>query len=730
MRIRLGGLVMARSVKFLGKLEATLSDQETREGWWEELRDEIKNHARTLCCTHIIGYTETCTIFGDACVLSAVGTAAVAKYLGYPTTVMSSLQDVKRASPLMTSAVKVQQNRRASRGDIDGDDRERERERDRERERERERERDRDRERERERDIAGKVYDDEDYDNEEEEVKPDEFGSGMKISRRLNSRVTANPSMGSSRIFSKSGFGGVKPSQMGSEKLSGKNLGLSGVFDSSTAQNSNYHHPNQERRRRVQRPCSYVHVPYNHNNAPFSFMRLVPCIVCRRKWVPETVLATIEPSPALAVRGTGQLLEARVCRTRKAAVGETDAVKISDLLPFVEFDVQKQLMLKMKVAGLNACFGYVCKIQVGSDMVIAMASCTAVFLEALPPSPTLHFQKTLQGRSVTGEQDNRLIKMQRDLETMFQSNKDHIESTVNPTIASAIDGEVDDKNVSNMDTTNEGEGEGGGEGGGYRVYRNTARGVPTYRRSGTALDTLQEEEVVSDREDSSSSSSSSSSSEGDDDSSLESPPSSSSSSTSSSSSSSSSEYDMDSPKEMKTSRRGSDLSAESKDDERDGEASKDNQQHKRSVRFTSDTAEVSSSKSVTDDTNPQTHSPEPMSMSNRKSGRDSQKEKEEKEKEKEERQRERMRAKDRMRGADRRPVRARRKVCTYVCFCMYVLTFIVTSVRQSPIMILFNSTQCITVQYTSLHYGWIRYDTIRYTALQHEAVKHNTIRLM
>ena len=89
--------------------------------------------------------------------------------------------------------------------------------------------------------------------------------------------------------------------------------------------------------------------------------------------------------------------------------------------------------------------------------------------------------------------------------------------------------------------------------------------------------------------------------------------------------------------------------------------SKDNLQHKRSVRITSDTsAEVTSSKSVTDDTNLQTYSPEPMSS--RKSGRDSQKEKEEKEKEKEERHRERMRAKDRLRGADRRPVRARRKV--------------------------------------------------------------------
>lgn len=48
---------MSRSVKFLGKLEATISDQETREGWWDELREEIKNHAKVLCCRYVIGYS-------------------------------------------------------------------------------------------------------------------------------------------------------------------------------------------------------------------------------------------------------------------------------------------------------------------------------------------------------------------------------------------------------------------------------------------------------------------------------------------------------------------------------------------------------------------------------------------------------------------------------------------------------------------------------------------------
>jgi len=80
-RVRIGGLVTARSVKFLGNLASKLSDQETRDGWWSELRDEIRSHARTLCCWHVIGYSEASTIHDDVCVLSITGTAATVRGL-------------------------------------------------------------------------------------------------------------------------------------------------------------------------------------------------------------------------------------------------------------------------------------------------------------------------------------------------------------------------------------------------------------------------------------------------------------------------------------------------------------------------------------------------------------------------------------------------------------------------------------------------------------------------
>jgi hypothetical protein len=70
-RIRLGGIVSARSVKYLGKLATKLADQETRDSWWLELREEIRAHAQSLQCPFVIGYTESCTIHDDVCVISA-----------------------------------------------------------------------------------------------------------------------------------------------------------------------------------------------------------------------------------------------------------------------------------------------------------------------------------------------------------------------------------------------------------------------------------------------------------------------------------------------------------------------------------------------------------------------------------------------------------------------------------------------------------------------------------
>ena len=71
--ISLGGVVSAHSVKLLTSEDR---DRDIRDIWWTELRNEIKSHARTLGCPHVVGYVETAAIQEDMFLLSAYGTAA------------------------------------------------------------------------------------------------------------------------------------------------------------------------------------------------------------------------------------------------------------------------------------------------------------------------------------------------------------------------------------------------------------------------------------------------------------------------------------------------------------------------------------------------------------------------------------------------------------------------------------------------------------------------------
>lgn len=330
---------MSRSVKFLGKLEASEADQETRVGWWEELRDEIKNHARTLCCSHIVGYSESCVIFGDVCILTAVGTAATVKYSNYPV-----LNSTVLAQSFLCTNVSNHGKARNPR-------------------------------RSKERQLSA--------------------GSSHASSQKNSPR----------RMSISSSQSDPKEKR---RKPKFKNYPLA-VWT-------------KWRKKVFPRACACMHVPYNHSSAPFNFMRLVPCSGCGRKWVPECMLSTTEAPVDLRIRGAGQLLEVRVCRTRNNSVGgnntaggEADAIKISELLPFIEFDVQRQVMLKLKVMGLNAVFGFSCRLQVGATLVIATASCTAVYADSLPSPPVLQIPRSVS--------DVGLNSLKQSLDLLYQQNK-------------------------------------------------------------------------------------------------------------------------------------------------------------------------------------------------------------------------------------------------------------------------------------------------------------------
>uniref|UniRef100_A0A4W3K680 C2 calcium dependent domain containing 5 n=1 Tax=Callorhinchus milii TaxID=7868 RepID=A0A4W3K680_CALMI len=99
---------------------------------------------------------------------------------------------------------------------------------------------------------------------------------------------------------------------------------------------------------------------------------------------PNVLFATIEPPTETAITGKGCLIQARLCRQKKKTQGEANATAISNLLPFMEYELHTQLMNKLKLRGMNALFGLRIQITVGENMLLGLASATGLYLTALP----------------------------------------------------------------------------------------------------------------------------------------------------------------------------------------------------------------------------------------------------------------------------------------------------------------------------------------------------------
>ncbi|XP_039510402.1 C2 domain-containing protein 5 isoform X11 [Pimephales promelas] len=270
--LHLGGVVSARSVKLLDRIHNP-DEPETRDAWWEEIRQEIKSHTKALGCHAVVGYSESTSICEEVCILSASGTAAI----------LSSrfMQD----GPLET-------------------------------------------------------------DHRFEEVAPP--------------------------------------------------------------------------------GCEFCHIPYDELNIPFP-AQLTYCCCCRRYKVPDVLFTTIDLPTEANITGKGCLIQARLCRTKKKAQGEGNAMAISNLLPFLEYELHTQLMNKLKLRGMNALFGLRIQISVGETMLLGLASATGVYLTALPsPGGIQVLGKTPS--DITYEQH--ISNMQKKINDTIAKNKEVYE--INP----------------------------------------------------------------------------------------------------------------------------------------------------------------------------------------------------------------------------------------------------------------------------------------------------------
>uniref|UniRef100_A0A667YM15 C2 calcium dependent domain containing 5 n=1 Tax=Myripristis murdjan TaxID=586833 RepID=A0A667YM15_9TELE len=231
--VHVGGVVSARSVKLLDRIHNP-DEPETRDAWWEEIRQEIKSHAKALGCHAVVGYSESTSICEEVCILSASGTAAI-----------------------------------------------------------------------------------------------------------LNPRYMRD-----------------------------------GCLDIGSSDHRLFEEPSPP-------SCGFCHIPYDELNMPFP-AQLTYCYHCRRQKVPDVLFTTIDLPPEAAVTGQGCLIQARLCRLKKKAQGEVNATAISNLLPFMEYELHTQLMNKLKLRSMNALFGLRIQISVGENMLLGLASATGVYLTALP----------------------------------------------------------------------------------------------------------------------------------------------------------------------------------------------------------------------------------------------------------------------------------------------------------------------------------------------------------
>ena len=129
------------------------------------------------------------------------------------------------------------------------------------------------------------------------------------------------------------------------------------------------------------------------------------------------MFTTVEPPPGLELVGRGCLLQAKVLRLKKDLKGENNAKEISDGLPFIEYELHRQLINKLKVKGMNGLFGVTTKLSVSDRTIVATATATAAYIAALPQSGRPRLAMT----SSSEHEHQRLLLMQQRLEEKVSS---------------------------------------------------------------------------------------------------------------------------------------------------------------------------------------------------------------------------------------------------------------------------------------------------------------------
>jgi hypothetical protein len=413
----LGGIVCARAVKLLDSNRSGVS-QRAHDTWWLGLRKEIKSHARALNCTTVIGYTETTTIHEDLIVLTAMGTAARVGW--FRPLRQTGTATVNATNTTVPSSIGGQVGTAASRHAA-------------------------------RQNIHSRSH------RNAPPINNDTAPSAAAATVTATSNAASSAGVGS-RARSRTIYTSSQLPHFSALKHHRRKQPPCAVTHVPYPRDSSAF-------RMALRPCAMCgkkFVPellitsvelYSFNPAspvpllgPLSLASnsgpASAGIVPGRKGSdgPSTssVPSSSSPSSSLSqpppqqpfperdlfrvpVVGKGQLIEARVCRPlRRTSTEEQAAQAVSESLPFLEYELHRQLIYKLRVMGMNAAFGLRMQLVVGDNLLVGVSTATAVFLPSLPPPPLLLIRRYI---GVENEEDRVLVSLQQKLMQLSYTNR-------------------------------------------------------------------------------------------------------------------------------------------------------------------------------------------------------------------------------------------------------------------------------------------------------------------
>lgn len=129
------------------------------------------------------------------------------------------------------------------------------------------------------------------------------------------------------------------------------------------------------------------------------------CNICRKSIVADMILSTIDVSPDVETFGDQLLVESYICRPlKKKKDGESVATTVSSNLPFIEYELYRQLQFKLRYHGFNSVFGLRYQVVASDTMIVAIASGTGICLAALPEPQPLQISRNIEIRDAEDEQ--------------------------------------------------------------------------------------------------------------------------------------------------------------------------------------------------------------------------------------------------------------------------------------------------------------------------------------